>query len=58
LLPSIEAENLPKKVIKIWEKREGWEGEGRRVRGRSSEALRVLRFIVSISSIQTLLAAT
>jgi hypothetical protein len=31
--------------------REGWEGEGRRVRGRSSEALPVLHFIVSISSI-------
>jgi hypothetical protein len=33
---------------------EGWEGEGRRVRGWSSEALPVLRFIVSISTISTL----
>jgi hypothetical protein len=32
-------------------KREGWEGEGRRVRGRSIEALPVLRFIVSIDSL-------
>jgi hypothetical protein len=34
--------------------REGWEGEGRRVRGWSSEALAILHFIVSISTISTL----
>jgi hypothetical protein len=34
--------------------REGWEGKGRRVRGWSSEALPILRFILSISTISTL----
>jgi hypothetical protein len=44
----------PLLYIRRKKEREGWEGEGRRVRGWSSEALLVLHFIVSISTISTI----